>query len=490
MLEQNRRYGAGESTFLNIDKLSRPDTTVVIGGQQTGLFMGPLYTLYKAFTVIKLALELSVRLQKDVVPVFWMASDDHDFAEINHIYLPDLNGNIQKIEHLKPESTGRLPVSKLNIAPEINKSWEQLKLFFPKTEFSSPLLDLLADCYRSEVSYPDAFASLLHSLLKKFGLILVDPSSRRLKQIAIPLFKKEIEEGSPVTDSVLSQTDLIEKYGFSAQINLHKNIYNLFYHTPQREAISKEQDKFLIKNRSSSITRAEIVRLLEQNPENFSPNAVFRPLYQDTLFPTLAVVLGPSEIAYFAQLSKAYRYMSIPMPILFPRVSVTLVEPRAERLLKKYHLTITDIFNSKETIIDILIQREIPQFLFTDIEQSLQNVSDIWHQLSKKIADFEPNLKKTVEIASNKSLGQFEFINKKIIQSARKKDELLKTQTEKLINLIYPFAKPQERVFNFLPYYSRFGQQFIDKIYQSMEIFNPDHQIIYLGAENHDYRKA
>lgn len=485
-MEQNRQNGAGESTFFNIEKLSKPETSVVIGGQQTGLFMGPLYTLYKALSVIKLARELSVRLKKDVVPVFWMASDDHDFAEINHIYLPDLGGNIQKIDNLKPDSMARLPVSKLNIAPEINKALAQLNEFFPKTEFSSPLLSTLTDCYRSEFSYPDAFASLMHSMLKKFGLILVDPSDRRLKQIAIPLFKKEIEEGSPITDLVLSQTELLKKHGFSAQINLHKNIYNLFYHTPQRESISKEKDKYLIKNRSSGLTRTEIVGLLEQNPENFSPNAVFRPLYQDTLFPTLAVVLGPSEIAYFAQLGKAYCYMNIPMPIIFPRVSATLVEPRAERLLKKYHLTMTDIFSSKEKIIDILIQREIPQSLFTSIEQSLENVSDIWHQLAKNIIEFDPNLKKTVEIASFKSLGQFEFINKKIIQAARKKDELLKTQTEKLINLIYPFAKPQERVFNFLPYYCRFGHQLIDNIYQSMEIFNPDHQIIYLSTENKD----
>ena len=482
--EQNRLFNADDSTFLNIEKLHKEGTFVVIAGQQVGLFSGPLYTIHKILSVIKLANELSDKLKQNVVPVFWMATDDHDYQEINHIYLPDQSGKIEKIVLTNEGNNPKLPISSISISHEIKALTEQLKTLLPDSEFSSQIFDILANSYQTGASFAVAFGSLIQSVFKKYGLILIDPSDPRFKKISIPLFAQEIKQRSPVSEAILLQTKLIEKEGFSAQIKLHENILNLFYHDPGRETIFFNENEFFIKNGDQKYSEAQLLQLLEEHPEKFSPNAVMRPLYQDTLFPTLAFVLGPSELAYFAQLKLAYEKMGVSVPIAFPRTSITLIEPRVQRLLNKNHLTIQEIFKNKDQILNDLIKKEIPESLFESIEFGMKRVEQIWQEIQNEITGFDANMVKPAEIAASKSVGQFDFLHKKIMQSTRKKNVVIKSQIEKLLNLLFPLGKPQERVFNFLPYYVRFGEKFIEQLYSQIDVFNADHQIISLEMEH------
>jgi len=482
LIDQNQNFGAGDNTFGNIKKLRREDAFVVIGGQQNGLFLGPLYALYKALTVIKLSKKLSNQTSKKIVPVFWIASDDHDFAEINHIHLPDSDAVIQKIVYNYSKLEDKLPVSDIPISSEIENIFNSIKNLLPETEFSTQLFEIISNSYLKNESFPNAFGKLMQVLLKKFGIILVDPSDKRLKKIAVPLFRREIEDRSPISSAVIEQSNIIKKQGFSTQLNLHDNILNIFYHNPQRETIIISDEKFEIKNSNVSFSENVLLEKVENNPEKFSPNAAMRPLYQDTIFPTLAFVLGPSELAYFAQLRQAYEDMKIPIPIAYPRISITLIEPKAERLLKKYQLSIEDIYLNKDKILDIILKRDIPDSLFSNIDQNKKQVEESWMKLSNEISCFDSNMIKPAEIAANKSLSQFDFLHKKLMQSARKKDEVVRSQVTKLLNLVYPLSKPQERVYNILPYYVRFGEQFIDTVYSQMDVFNHNHQIISLGT--------
>jgi bacillithiol biosynthesis cysteine-adding enzyme BshC len=478
LTEQNRSFSAGAATFANIDRLRKPETLVVIGGQQTGLFGGPLYTLHKAITVVKLAEALTSRLQRDVVPVFWMASDDHDFVEVNHIHVPDLSGQIQKIVDEGQEEGERTPVSSRHISGDISLFLKQLLSYLPETEFSAGMVSELETAYRPGRGYPEAFAIWLQKVLDRYGLIVVEPADPRLKQPLIPLFRREIIEESPVSEAVLAQTGRLVKDGYDAQLQLQDGILNIFCHTPQRESISFRNGKYMLKNSGKEFSQTEILTLLENQPENFSPNAAFRPLIQDFMLPTLAMVLGPSEIAYFVQLKTAYERMGIDMPIVFPRASITLMEPRAARILRKYDITMQDIFQNKDRIIDSLVAREIPKSLFSTIENGEKTVSGIWNDLVERASSFDANLQKPAEIAKGRSISQFEFLNKKIMQAARQKDEVLRSQVQKMLNLLYPMSSPQERIFNLLPFYVRFGKQFIDTIYTRTDIFDPDHQVI------------
>lgn len=482
LMEQNEIYQAGKKTFGNINDLNKSDTLVVVGGQQTGLFGGPLYTLYKAITVIKLAEFLSSKIEQTVVPIFWMASDDHDFAEVNHIHLPDLSG--QQIERISyGQESRKIPVSELIFSDEIGDKIQSLNSILPETEFRSDILNRLESAYRQDHSFPVGFAIWLQCILQDYGLIVVDASDSRLKKAAIPLFQKEIEEQSPVSKAVIDQTEDLVSSGYSPQLRLSDGFLNLFYHNPQRETIAFSDGKWTLKNTGQQFTKSELINILEEHPEKFSPNAAFRPLYQDSLFPTLAIVLGPSEIAYFAQLKKAYESMDVTMPIAFPRTSATLLEPRAERILKKYSLSIQDIYKHKDKIVNVLIEQQIPQYLFSKIDEEEKTVGKIWDNLGEEFTQFDQNLRKTSEIAKGRSVSQFDFMRKKLKQSARQKDEVLQSQCQKLLSLLYPNNTPQERIFNLLPYYIRYGDRFIEILFEKIDIFNPNHQIINLTQD-------
>ncbi len=480
--EQNMRYGAGEVTLAHIDQLRNPASLVVIGGQQPGLFGGPLYTLYKALSVIKLAQSASMHLQRNVLPVFWVAADDHDFREVNHIYLPDQNGTPRRVEDARDFTEQKLPLSQIRLPEDVEELIGRIRQWLPETEFSAAIFRDLLQAYQPGRSYPDAFAIWLLRLLGKYGLIVVNPADARLKRLAVPLFEREIREKSPVTRAVMKTTRLLEECGYRPQIHLQENILNLFYHTPGRETLVLTDSGVAVKNLQKKFSENELLQLLREHPERFSPNVALRPLFQDTLFPTLATVLGPSELSYFAQLAGAYRVMDIPMPIAFPRTTLTLIEPRAERIMRKYDLSPLDIFHAGDRLIEKLVKREIPDSLFSTIETGKEMVEAVWQKIVEELTRFDANLGKPAEIARGKSLQQFDFIQKKVVQSAKKKDEILRLQAQRLLELLYPLSKPQERVHNLLPYFVRFGPALLDALFSHMDIFNPRHQVVFLAS--------
>lgn len=481
---QNKHFQASQNTFVNIDNLLKPDSLAVIGGQQVGLFGGPLYTLYKALTVIKLSEHLSRRLNRPVIPVFWMASDDHDFAEVNHIHLPDLSGEIQEIADRPEKKDGRIPLSRTRLTQDIFEIIGEVQKFLPETEFSADIFDSLKQAYRPDAAYAEAFGIWLQHILRTHGLVVVDPAAGALKRLAIPLFREEILEKSPTSRAVIARTDELTRLGYRPQLQLHEGLLNLYYHAPERDSIALDGDGYVLKNTGLSIKTGELVDRLEAETENFSPNAALRPLFQDTVFPTLAVVLGPSEVAYFAQLVNVYAELQIPMPVVVPRTSITILEPRAERILRKYDISVREFFQNKEQILDPLAEREIPPSLLPTVEDQKKRVDDIWHELVNLASAFDENLRKPAETARGRSIGQFDFLSKKIVQAARKKDEVLRGQINRLLNLVFPMTSPQERVFNLLPFYVRFGPDFVELLIKQMDVFNSDHHVISLH-QNH-----
>lgn len=481
LLEQNKLFDSGDLTLDNIESLKDSESFVVVGGQQTGLFGGPLYTLYKAITVIKLADSLSKKTGRIVLPIFWMASDDHDFAEVNHINLLSLSGQVEQISY-SGEDNGKIPISARNLSTDIEDNFQLLKSHLPETEFRTSILDRLESAYQKNNYFADSFAIWLQHVLRDYGLIVINPSDKKFKQIAIPLFQKEIEEESPVSKAVMDQTEALVKLGYTPQLQLKGGLLNLFYHNPEREIIAISNGNLVFKDSQKQYSKSELVQILCEHPEQFSPNAALRPLFQDTLFPTLAIVLGPSELAYFAQLKKAYDCMDVIMPIAFPRTSVTLIEPKTEKILRKYHLTIQDIFQQRTRIINLVAEREIPKSMFSSIDDGEKVVAKIWQELVEIANQFDQNLKKPAEIAKGRSANQFDFLRKKLMQAARQKDETLKSQMQKLVNSVYPNNAPQERVFNLLPFYVRYGEQFIKILFEQIDIFNSNHQLINLKS--------
>ena len=481
--EQNQAFAAEHEAMGQIERIADPRSLVVIGGQQAGLFSGPLYTVHKAVTILLLAARLEADLGRPVVPVFWIASEDSDLAEVDHAMITNQNGELREISlRGAPQpgagTEGKLPVSRVRLGEEIGEAIEALESALPVTAFSPEVLGSLRSAYAPGRSYPQAFGRLMSSLFSRQGLVLVDPSDSRLKRIALSLFRREIEERSPVSAAVREQSQRLLGAGYAAQIELREDMLTLFHQDPAREAVAVSGDGFLLKGSGRSLSAHDLIGALEKDPDSFSPNAALRPLYQDTLFPTAAAVLGPSELAYFAQLTIAYERMGIPMPILFPRASITLVEPKIGKSLAKHRLTLGEVLRRGAALIDEILKREIPPALAARLADGRLQVQRIWGDLAREIARLDPTLRQTAELATGASLKQFEFIEKKITQAAKKKDEILRGQVQRILASLFPRSGLQERSLNIMPFLARYGMRVLEEESRAVDIFAPVHHCV------------
>ncbi|MGA2976890.1 MAG: bacillithiol biosynthesis cysteine-adding enzyme BshC [Spirochaetia bacterium] len=475
--EQNERFGAGPDVLQRIDQLEDPGSVVVIGGQQAGLFGGPLYTQHKVLTILALARRVEGRLGCPVVPVFWIASEDSDLAEVDHAHVIDREGRLRELR-LTGTWQAKVPLSRVRLGEQIGPLMETLATLLQEGGYSQEVIDDLRHSYTSGRTYPQAFGAWMTRLFRGQGIVLVDPSEPRLKRLAHPLFDREIRDKSPVSAAVREQTTRLEKAGYPPQIELRDGYLTLFHQDPARDAITIRDSGFELKTSGKRFSRAELASLLEQSPDSFTPNAVLRPLFQDTLFPTLAVVLGPAEIAYFSQLTIAYQRMDIPMPLMVPRASLTIIESRVEKLRTRLGVSMQDILERGEHVINDILKRKIPASLTARIGEGRARVSGAWREIVGEIDALDPTLHRTAVLGSSRAMGQFDFMERKIAQAARKKNALLRDQVERLVAALAPRGGLQERTLCALPFLARHGTRILTLVAEAVDPFAAEHRAL------------
>ncbi|NOY61213.1 MAG: bacillithiol biosynthesis cysteine-adding enzyme BshC [Calditrichaeota bacterium] len=309
LIEQNKKFDCGAQTLQNIEQLRNKNTLVVATGQQVGLFAGPLYTVYKALTTIKLARELEQRLHLPVLPLFYLVSEDHDFAEVQWAGVVDKSNHFADIRYEPPEKYDRMPVSQIILDESINEKIDSFAEMLPETEFKKDVIAGLKTCYQPGTAFHTAFARWFQKLFSGYGIILFDSADERYKKYARHIFAKELAEN--VTSKCLQKTNSeLIRQGYHAQIPVHKDRPGLFILQNGRHSLQREGEKF----RNMHSGELFDVNALLQQTENLSPKAVLRPIVEDTLFPTIAYVGGPGEIAYWAQLKDVYKAFDLPMP--------------------------------------------------------------------------------------------------------------------------------------------------------------------------------
>lgn len=476
--EQNQKFGCGVQTLEKIDLLLERRACAVVTGQQTGLFGGPLFTIYKALTAIKLAERLSRTCEGCFVPVFWLASDDHDFLEVNHININDKSNQPLKITYNGHSSDNKIPVSEIKLNVQVDSLLQKLDDETNPSEFKAEILNQLSAAYLPETIFSQAFGAWLTALFKTFGLILIDASDTRIKKLGATVFRKEIGEDSPSTKSAIAASTRLNEKDYHSQVQLKKGFLNLFYVERERNSIEIKDGSFSVKGTENSFTKDELLHKLETQPERFSPNVLLRPLYQDALLPTVAYVAGSAELAYYAQMKGIYDAFDIPMPIIYPRKSLTLLEGKIEKVLDNYDLKVPDFWSNVEALINEIAKAQLPESLEKRIRCASLCVNKNLQTLEDTVIEFEPTLKNTVENVKGRILGQMDGLEKKILQAYKKRNEVIGQQIHKAQNSLYPNNNFQERELNILPYLFKYGLGFIDQLYESLDISNFEHQVI------------
>jgi bacillithiol biosynthesis cysteine-adding enzyme BshC len=478
--EQNQSYGCGQRTLAHIEAVEREPACAVVTGQQVGLFSGPLYTIYKALTAVKLAERLTRNGPGKCVPVFWLASDDHDLAEIDHIVLMDKSSRLEEVRCAMPPGELKIPASALVLPPEIADCLRRFADITPSSEFKADVFAALSEAYRPGRGWVEAFARWMTGIFSAYGLIFVDASEPRLKKLGGDVFYREIAEGSAATPPALAASRKLREAGYEGQIHLHEGILNVFYAERERRSVQWDGRAFEIKEPQETRSKDDLLALAKGKPFLFSPNVLLRPIYQDALLPTVAYVGGPGEIAYFAQMKGVYDVFGLSMPVIYPRKSVTVVERHVGRLLEKHALDVSDLWGGTDGIIRGLAERGVPESLGQAVNLAAAHIERDFEPIVRDIAGFEPTLKPSAELARRRMVQQLRFLEKKIVQAAKKRNDIAAGQIRKASDHLYPYGRLQERVFNIVPYLLKYGPAFVSKLDEAIDLDEYDHQILML----------
>ena len=476
--EQNQSYGCDPRTLGHIESMEREQACAVVTGQQVGLFSGPLYTIYKALTTIKLAERLSRDGPGKCVPVFWLASDDHDLAEIDHIVLLDKDNRLEEVRCGMPSGEPKIPASALVLPPEIADCLRRLADLTQESEFKADILAALSEAYRPGRGWVEAFARWITRLFQSHGLIFIDASHPRLKELGGEVFYREISEESAATPPALAASQRLRDAGYEVQIQLHEGILNIFYAERERRSVQWDGHAFEIKDPRETRSKEDLLSLAKEKPFLFSPNVLLRPIYQDTLLPTVVYIGGPGEIAYFAQMKGVYEKFGLPMPVIYPRKSLTVVERKIDRILAKYRLDISDLWGGADGIIRSLGESGVPEPLGRALNLAASHLELDFEPIVRDIAAFEPTLKESAQLSRGKMVQQLRYLEKKIVQAAKKQNDIAVGQIRKAGDHLYPNGHLQERVFNIVPYLLKYGPAFVDKLDEAIDLDAHDHQIL------------
>ena len=476
--EQNKRYGADSAVLSNVRSLAEEDTFVIATGQQTGLLTGPLYTIFKAITAVKLANSISEKIGIRTIPIFWMAADDHDFAEINSVNVCRTDGEPISFELKSDESNDRKSASNLKLGPGIGPLLEQFEKILPDTEYRQHTIDILNRICTSETSFPDAFAQLMTVLFQGQGLIIVDPTDPALKPHIRRVFEREICNPLASTQSVLRTSKNLRKAGFEPQVSRLPNAVNMFlYNSGQRNAMFYKDGYFTNRDASLSFSEQDLLRLLETAPERFTHNVITRPLVQDTLFPTLTYVGGPSEIAYYGQLGEVYNQFELPFPIIYPRASHTLVSGTTKRILDKHNLRLSHFSHGIDTVIDQSLRKQMPSEITSGLRAAQQNLETQYKNLKKHIIAIDPGLDRIVDSSERKATFALGNLEEKTLRALKKTDRVNQTQIKRVEYQVFPNKKLQERVVNIWQYIGQYGFGLMKTLFNSTDESDFRHRI-------------
>jgi bacillithiol biosynthesis cysteine-adding enzyme BshC len=452
--EQNTRFGGGPAALENLARLER-GAVAIVSGQQVGLFSGPAYAFYKALTAVQLAAELT-KSGIEAVPVFWMATEDHDIDEVRHVSWFQ-EGALKRFELPSPDAAdaGR-PVGNVLLGAQVEEQVHEAADLLSR-QGSVLLAQLLKDSYGPRETYGSAFAKLFARLFSAQGLILLDPLEPALHRIAMPIYKQAIDERDLLTDKLLQRGKQLESAGYTAQVKVTSKSTLLFYmgDGPRNAIAASGAEKYSAGQKLWS--KADLLAAIEAEPQSFSPSALLRAVVQDYLLPTVAYIGGAAEVSYFAQSEVVYKQVLGRMPVILPRPGFTLVDVKAAKLLRAYKLKVEDIWAGSQEVRRRMELASVPKELSSDFDRQHKEVMNMLDKLKRRIEKLDPTLQGAVETARKKIDYQIDKLRRKTGRAQDAKERLLSNHEEFLQQLLYPHKTLQSRELCLLPFLARWG---------------------------------
>ncbi len=457
------------------------NAVVVIGGQQSGLLTGPLYSVHKAITVILLANQQRENLGVPVVPVFWIAGEDHDIDEINHTFTA-VNGRLEK--HIYGErSKKKTMASTTTLDVEITRSLinETFKQY-GETAFTESLLTNIDAILRKSTTYTDFFVQLMNWLFKEEGLLFIDAAHPKLREYESPYFEKLIQHAKTLANVVTIREADLNELGYGTPIGATKNAANLFYvRDGERFLLERHEGKFINHMANVQFTEIEMLELAKKNPNSLSNNVVTRPLMQDMVFPVLAFVGGPGELAYWSTLKDAFETLNMKVPVFVPRMNMTIIDRQVQPLLKELQISARDAIAGKTSSLKSSFEEDVYDVDAKEyIENTKQLLQSQYDKLQEHLSNTHVHIEKLVEKNLSIHRTQLDFIMRKIEQEILMKHDVQLRKYRTIEDRILPGGTLQERIFNPFQFMNEYGEELVKDLMVLPFSINGKHNVIYL----------
>jgi bacillithiol biosynthesis cysteine-adding enzyme BshC len=464
---------APPEALASLELFRRDGTLVVFAGQQAGLFGGPLYTVYKALTVERWARDLAAQLQMPVVPLFWLSSDDHDFEEVEWVGLPR-GRDLEKIRYRPVPTPAGVPVGRIQIDPGIEQVIVDLASALPDSEFKPGVFDALRRAYAPGSRYVPALGRLWYEMFPSSALVFVSPCHPAMSKAAAPMLRRALSEDEQLFQWYRDSSDRLTSLGYHAQVHKSDDQTFLFYQELKRHSIHRQEQDFVWEG-SRPVKAAQLLDTMSAHPEFFSPNVLLRPVVQNALFPTLGVVLGPSETAYYAQIGTLHDHFQVPRPLVLPRTSVTVIEPSVAKKLGRHQIDLWALRNDRDREVARSLHASFPSDLQVRFEAAAQKIDSAFEEVRKPVTAFEPTLEGPVGAAAHRARREMEQLAQKAYSAHKRKEEETELQLRRLALQLFPEGGLQERSFNVVYYWARYGPAFLDGLYRHFPAGQRDH---------------
>jgi len=470
LVRQNRSFGSGARTFENIERLKN-GAPAIVTGQQVALFGGPMFVVMKGLTAALLAEKAGA------VPIFWLATEDHDLAEVNFVHTPA--GDHLETFSTTPPHQEHAPVGTIGFKQEISDLLQKIEQQFG----SSEMLNLLRASYRPGETFGTAFARFYAQVFAQLGVVLLDPSDPELHLISSPVYRDALDQSGAIYEDLLERQEQLERAGYEPQVKVTAAHTLCFYfeggaRLPVRHDPDGLGHGFVIGDQK--FTPEALVKEVQENPQRFSPNVLLRPVIQDYLLPTLCYVGGPSEVSYFAQAQVVYKRLLDRVTPIVARLSTTVLEPRVVKLLERYQLALSDIFRGPEKVREYAAEKALPESIMKSFDVATERLEQAITAINDPLGKLDPTLLDAAQNAAAKMRYQLQNLREKAARAEARKDTELQRHMDELSTLLYPNKSLQEREVGSVYFLLKYGTGLLHQLREKLQLSCLDHQIVQL----------